>query len=145
MIEVPPRPSKIGMADTHADDGAPSRGARPDDRAGCADRMPGATAERRVRIRTAEELGISRRRIDAAVDLLGAGATVPFIARYRKEATEGLDDTQLRTLVERLAYLRVLEARRAAILARIAEQGKLTDVLAAAIDAASTKQELEDL
>jgi uncharacterized protein len=145
MIEMPPRPSKIGMADTHADDGAPSRGARPDDRVGRADRMPDATAERRVRTRIAEELGVAPRRIDAAVDLLDAGATVPFIARYRKEATEGLDDTQLRTLEERLAYLRELEARRAAILASIAEQGKLTDALAAAIDAASTKQELEDL
>ncbi len=70
---------------------------------------------------------------------------MPFIARYRKEATEGLDDTQLRTLEERLAYLRELESRRAAIVASVAEQGKLTDALAASIDAAQTKQELEDL
>jgi uncharacterized protein len=104
-----------------------------------------AEAERRVRRRIAAELDVAAARVDAAVDLLDGGATVPFISRYRKEATGGLDDTQLRTLEERLAYLRELEARRAAVLASIAEQGKLTDALAAAIDAAPTKQELEDL
>jgi protein Tex len=79
------------------------------------------------------------------VSLLDGGATVPFIARYRKEATAGLDDTQLRELETRLAYLRELEVRRAAVLKSIAEQGKLTPVLQDAIDAAPTKQELEDL
>ena len=107
--------------------------------------MASPVAERRVRVRIAEELKVPVRQVDAAVDLLDGGATVPFIARYRKEATDGLDDTQLRTLEERLSYLRELEARRAAVLASIAEQGKLTDALAASIDAAQTKQEVEDL
>ena len=104
-----------------------------------------AAAEHRVRARIADELKAARRQVDAAVELLDGGATVPFVARYRKEATGGLDDTQLRTLEERLAYLRELEARRAAVIASIAEQGKLTPTLAAAIDAAQTKQEVEDL
>ena len=77
--------------------------------------------------------------------LLDEGSTVPFIARYRKEATGNLDDTQLRTLEERLLYLRELEERRAAILASIEEQGKLTDELRGAIEAAATKQTLEDI
>ncbi len=81
----------------------------------------------------------------AAVELLDGGATVPFIARYRKEATGGLNDAQLRELEVRLAYLRELEDRRAAVLKSIAEQGKLTPELQAAIEAAPTKQELEDL
>jgi uncharacterized protein len=79
------------------------------------------------------------------VDLLDGGATVPFIARYRKEATEGLDDIQLRELEARLSYLRELEDRRTAVLKSIEEQGKLTPELRAAIEAAPTKQELEDL
>jgi uncharacterized protein len=83
--------------------------------------------------------------VQAAIDLLDGGATVPFIARYRKEATGGLDDIQLRELEARLAYLRELHDRRAAVLKSIAEQGKLTPELRAAIDAAPTKQELEDL
>ena len=83
--------------------------------------------------------------VAAAVDLLDGGATVPFIARYRKEATGTLDDAQLRTLEERLRYLRELEERRAAILASIDEQGKLTDELRAQIGAADTKARLEDL
>jgi uncharacterized protein len=107
--------------------------------------VPSPVAERRVRGRIADELKVPVRQVDAAVDLLDGGATVPFVARYRKEATGGLDDTQLRTLEERLAYLRELEARRAAVLSSIAEQGKLTDALAASIDAAQTKQEVEDL
>ena len=102
-------------------------------------------AERRVRDTLAAELAVPPRRVDAAVGLLDGGATVPFIARYRKEATEGLDDGQLRQLEERLVYLRELEARRATIVASIAGQGRLTDALAAAIDAATTKQVLEDL
>ena len=83
--------------------------------------------------------------VDAAVALLDGGATVPFIARYRKEATDGLDDVQLRELEVRLAYLRELEERRASVIKSVAEQGKLTPELAAAFDAAATKQELEDL
>lgn len=110
-----------------------------------ADAGPSPAAERRVRARIADELKVAQRQVDAAVELLDGGATVPFVARYRKEATGGLDDTQLRTLEERLGYLRELEARRAAVLASIAEQGKLTDALAAAIDGARTKQEVEDL
>ena len=76
--------------------------------------------------RIAAEIGAQPAQVKAAVELLDEGATVPFIARYRKEVTGGLDDTQLRKLEERLGYLRELEDRRAAILASIAEQGKLT-------------------
>jgi len=83
--------------------------------------------------------------IEAAVGLLDGGATVPFIARYRKEHTQGLDDIQLRELEQRLAYLRELHERRAAVLKSIEEQGKLTPALRAVIEAAPTKQELEDL
>src|SRR5262252_9486675 len=95
--------------------------------------------------RLAEELNVRVPQVEAAVALLDEKATVPFIARYRKEATGGLDDTQLRTLEERLVYLRELEERRAAILASIEEQGKLTPQLRASIEAADTKQRLEDL
>ncbi|MBP9589775.1 MAG: RNA-binding transcriptional accessory protein, partial [Brachymonas sp.] len=93
----------------------------------------------------ASELSVQTSQVQAAVDLLDGGATVPFIARYRKEATGGLDDIQLRELQTRLGYLRELHERRAAILKSIAEQGKLTPELQAAIAAAPTKQELEDL
>ncbi|MEY2684944.1 MAG: hypothetical protein RJA09_2088 [Pseudomonadota bacterium] len=93
----------------------------------------------------ATELKVRTAQVQAAVDLLDGGATVPFIARYRKEATDGLDDIQLRELEQRLSYLRELEDRRAAVLKSIEEQGKLTPVLRAAIEAAPTKQELEDL
>ena len=93
----------------------------------------------------AAELQVAPRQIQSAVALLDGGATVPFIARYRKEATDGLDDIQLRALEDRLAYLRELEDRRAAVLKSIAEQGKLTPALQAAITAAATKQALEDL
>jgi uncharacterized protein len=95
--------------------------------------------------RIAEELGVKPQQVAAAVELLDEGATVPFIARYRKEATGGLDDTQLRTLEERLVYLRELEERRAAILASIEEQGKLTPQLRGQVENADTKQRLEDL
>lgn len=95
--------------------------------------------------RIAEELGVYVRQVQAAASLLDDGATVPFIARYRKEATEGLDDTQLRTLEVRLVYLRELNDRRAAILASIGEQGKLTPELEQAISEADTKTVLEDL
>ncbi len=91
------------------------------------------------------ELKARTAQVRAAVALLDGGASVPFIARYRKEATEGLDDIQLRELEVRLAYLRELEERRAAVLASIEEQGKLTPKLRAAIEVAPTKQELEDL
>ncbi|MDM0051725.1 Tex family protein [Variovorax sp. J22R115] len=93
----------------------------------------------------AAEIKVGEHQVKAAVDLLDGGATVPFIARYRKEATDGLDDIQLRELEARLSYLRELEDRRAAVLKSIDEQGKLTPELRAAIDAAPTKQELEDL
>ncbi|WP_447051080.1 Tex-like N-terminal domain-containing protein [Streptomyces rosealbus] len=95
--------------------------------------------------RIAEELGVRERQVKAAVDLLDGGSTVPFIARYRKEATEMLDDAQLRTLEERLRYLRELEERRAAVLESVREQGKLTDELEARIRAADTKARLEDI
>ncbi len=93
----------------------------------------------------ATEIGANPAQVTAAVDLLDGGATVPFIARYRKEVTGGLDDTQLRKLEERLSYLRELEARRGAILGSITEQGKLTDGLARSIAGAVTKAELEDI
>ena len=104
-----------------------------------------SSAELRITQKIAEEIGSTLHQVVAAVGLLDEGATVPFVARYRKEVTGGLDDTQLRTLDERLSYLRELEERRAAILASIDEQGKLTPELAAQIDAAETKQSLEDL
>src|SRR6267143_1598149 len=98
-----------------------------------------------IESRLAAEIAVKPQQIAAAVALLDAGSTVPFIARHRQEATGGLDDTQLRTLEERLGYLRELEERRAAILKSIGEQGKLTPQLQASIDAADTKQRLEDL
>src|SRR5947208_15994024 len=93
----------------------------------------------------ANELSVGPPQVGAAVALLDEGATVPFIARYRKEVTDNLDDTQLRNLEERLLYLRELEDRRAAIIASIDEQGKLTDELRTAIEGADSKQVLEDL
>lgn len=95
--------------------------------------------------RIAEELAVNPKQVTAAVALLDEGATVPFIARYRKEATGGLDDTQLRNLAERLIYLRELNDRRAAILDSIRAQEKLTPELEQAINAADTKTLLEDL
>ncbi|MFH8759845.1 Tex family protein [Streptomyces atroolivaceus] len=95
--------------------------------------------------RIAEELGVRERQVKAAVDLLDGGSTVPFIARYRKEATEMLDDAQLRTLEERLRYLRELEDRRTAVLESVREQGKLDAALEAQIRAADTKARLEDI
>ncbi|MFN3702112.1 Tex family protein [Thermomonas sp.] len=93
----------------------------------------------------ADDIGAQPQQVQAAVGLLDEGATVPFIARYRKEVTGGLDDTQLRTLETRLTYLREMEDRRAAILSSIEEQGKLTDALRAEIEAADSKSRLEDL
>jgi uncharacterized protein len=95
--------------------------------------------------RIAADIGATPAQVNAAVNLLDEGATVPFIARYRKEVTGGLDDTQLRTLEERLVYLRELEDRREAILASIDEQGKMTDALRGDILAADSKARLEDL
>lgn len=92
-----------------------------------------------------QELSATAAQITAAVELLDDGATVPFIARYRKEATGGLDDTQLRRLAERLQYLRELEERKAVVLKSIEEQGKLSDDLRAQIEAADNKTALEDL
>ena len=93
----------------------------------------------------ARELNVGPQQVGAAAALLDEGATVPFVARYRKEVTGNLDDTQLRNLEERLLYLRELEERRGVILASIEEQGKLTDELRVAVDAAATKQALEDI
>jgi len=103
-----------------------------------------STAEQIAR-RIATEIDARPAQVAAAVSLLDEGATVPFVARYRKEATGGLDDTQLRTLADRLVYLRELEARRATILQSIRDQGKLTDELGRAIAAADSKATLEDL
>lgn len=98
-----------------------------------------------INSRIAEELGVRPQQVEAAVGLLDEGSTVPFIARYRKEVTGSLDDTQLRHLEERLRYLRELDERRASILASIEEQGKLTPELAREIKLADTKTRLEDL
>lgn len=114
-----------------------------------ADRGTDRKAEREVTTsiegRIAEELGVRERQVRAAVELLDGGSTVPFIARYRKEATETLDDAQLRTLEERLRYLRELEERRTAVLESVREQGKLDAALEAQIRAADTKARLEDI
>jgi uncharacterized protein len=98
-----------------------------------------------ILLQIAAELKVRPAQIHAAVELLDGGATVPFIARYRKEVTDNLDDIQLREIESRLSYLRELAERRAAVLKSIEEQGKLTPELRAAIEAAPTKQELEDL
>ena len=95
--------------------------------------------------RIAEELGVRDGQVRAAVGLLDGGATVPFVARYRKEVTGGLDDAQLRTLEDRLGYLRELEERRQTVLASIEEQGSLTDEVRAQVMAAETKARLEDI
>ena len=99
----------------------------------------------KILLQIAAELKVRPAQVNAAVELLDGGATVPFIARYRKEATENLDDIQLRELEARLSYLRELEERRDAVLKSIDEQNKLTPELRSAVDAAPTKQELEDL
>ncbi len=103
------------------------------------------TASAALIARIADEIGARAPQVAAAIRLLDEGNTVPFVARYRKEATEGLDDTALRRLEERLVYRRELEERRAAVLASIDGQGKLTDALKAEIEAADTKAHLEDL
>ncbi|MFM7656762.1 MAG: Tex family protein [Paracoccaceae bacterium] len=104
---------------------------------------PALTA--RISQTIAADIGAAAGQVSAAIQLLDEGATVPFIARYRKEVTGGLDDTQLRVLAERLTYLREMEARRAAIVASITEQGKMTDALALGLAKATTKAELEDI
>ena len=109
------------------------------------DALACGTALEKILLQIAAELNVRPAQVNAAVTLLDGGATVPFIARYRKEVTDNLDDAQLRELESRLAYLRELEDRREAVLRSIEEQGKLTPELAAAIAAAPTKQELEDL
>ncbi|HEY9415273.1 MAG TPA: Tex family protein, partial [Pseudonocardia sp.] len=106
--------------------------------------LPAQTASQIQRL-IAEELGVRSDQVGAAVGLLDGGATVPFIARYRKEVTGTLDDIQLRTLEERLRYLRELEERRAAVLESIESQGKLTDELRASVLAADSKARLEDI
>jgi protein Tex len=98
-----------------------------------------------IAARIAQELSVREAQVTAAIDLFDGGSTVPFVARYRKEATGGLDDTQLRTLDERLKYLREMEDRRAAILKSIDEQGKLTPQVREQIEAAESKARLEDL
>jgi uncharacterized protein len=98
-----------------------------------------------IAARIAQELSVREAQVTATIDLFDGGSTVPFVARYRKEATGGLDDTQLRTLDERLKYLREMEDRRAAILKSIDEQGKLTPQVREQIEAAESKARLEDL
>jgi len=102
-------------------------------------------AIRRIPLVIAREINAEARQVAAAIELLDGGATVPFIARYRKEVTGGLDDSQLRTLAERLVYLREMETRRAAVIASITEQGKMTDALALSLMQAATKAEIEDI
>jgi len=103
-----------------------------------------AVADRIARL-IASDIDARPEQVNATVALLDGGDTVPFVARYRKEVTGGLDDTQLRRLAERLGYLRELEKRRASILSEITSQGKLNDDLANAIASADTKAMLEDL
>ncbi|MFT4088989.1 MAG: Tex-like N-terminal domain-containing protein, partial [Gordonia sp. (in: high G+C Gram-positive bacteria)] len=98
-----------------------------------------------VNTRLARELGVREAQVAATVKMLDDGSTVPFIARYRKEATGSLDDAQLRELEQRLTYLRELDERRAAVIHSIDEQGKLTDALRASLLAADTKARVEDI
>lgn len=114
-------------------------------RFGSVQRVNSSAIVKSVPARLAEELAVAETQVVAAVRLLDQGATVPFIARYRKEATGSLDDGQLRTLEGRLRYLRELDDRRAAVLASIEEQGKLTDELRSALVAAETKARVEDI
>src|SRR6201994_4476936 len=98
-----------------------------------------------ILIHIAQALNVPLKGLVAVITLLDEGGTVPFIARYRKEATGNLDEVQIRAIQEKVAYFRDIEARRATILASIAEQGKLTDDLKARIEATLDKSELEDL
>jgi protein Tex len=99
----------------------------------------------RITAQTARDLGLSEKQVEATLRLFADGATLPFVARYRKEATGGLDEVQLRDVRDRAGYLTELEERRAAILESIADQGKLDDALRRRVESAPTKQELEDL
>ncbi|WP_415857004.1 Tex-like N-terminal domain-containing protein, partial [Sinomonas sp. G460-2] len=108
-------------------------------------RADGRDVAQKITATIAAELGVKPWQVEAAIGLLDGGATVPFIARYRKEVTGTLDDAQLRDLEERLRYLRELEDRRVAVLKAIEEQGALTDQLRGAVVRAETKAELEDL
>ena len=141
MTQLPQRPSPSASA-TPARAGPPGprlpRPRRPTTQAP-------HTQESGIAAQIAAELGVQAWQVKAAVDLLDAGSTVPFIARYRKEATGTLDDTQLRELEERLRYLRELEDRRRTVLEAIAAQGALTPELQAAIVGADTKSRLEDI
>ena len=107
--------------------------------------LAGLLVMQKIIAQLAQEIRVQERQVAAAVELLDGGATVPFVARYRKEATGGLDDIQLRELDARLSYLRDLRDRRAAVIKSIEEQSKMTPALLAALSAAPTKQELEDL
>ncbi|MET9325875.1 Tex family protein [Tsukamurella sp. NPDC003166] len=107
--------------------------------------MNSSAPSKSVSARIAEELSVGENQVAAAIQLLDEGSTVPFIARYRKEVTGSLDDAQLRALEERLGYLRELDDRRAAVIASIEEQGKLTPELRAALLAADTKARVEDI
>ena len=102
-------------------------------------------ADERITARIAEELGVKVWQVSAVIELIDGGSTIPFIARYRKEATGALDDETLRTLDERLKYLRNLEDRKETVLASIDEQGKLTEELRKKIELADTSAVLEDL
>ena len=104
-----------------------------------------SNTSRQIASAISKELHVDQKQVEAAITRLDEGATVPFISRYRKEVTGGLDDTQMRVLEERLRYLRELEDRRESILKSVAEQNKLTPELEADIRAAETKNRLEDL
>ncbi|MEY4863669.1 MAG: hypothetical protein RLZ51_1764 [Pseudomonadota bacterium] len=137
-------PSLSGQANSLSGQ-SPSALLGADDEAGATPEGLSARAQARILATLSEEISARPSQVSAAVGLLDEGATVPFIARYRKEVTGGLDDTQLRTLEERLRSLRELESRRATVLELIAGQGKLSEDLRIRIDAAQTRQELEDL
>src|SRR5690606_7705942 len=102
-------------------------------------------SESKIEALIAEELSVPEHCVHAVIEMQSEGATVPFIARYRKEKTGGLDEVQIRTIFERHTYLVELEARRASVLAEIESQGKLTETLKGKIHACTTKAELEDL
>lgn len=146
MTQLPQRPSPSASATPAASQ--PARTQAPQTRApqtrAPQTRAP-QTQESGIAAQIAAELGVQAWQVKAAVDLLDAGSTVPFIARYRKEATGTLDDTQLRELEERLRYLRELEDRRRTVLEAIAAQGALTPELQAAVVGADTKSRLEDI
>ncbi|WP_304438866.1 Tex-like N-terminal domain-containing protein, partial [Oleiphilus sp. HI0086] len=104
-----------------------------------------STTTKKIAAQIASELSVRPQQVDATIELIDEGSTIPFIARYRKEVTGALDDSQLRKLEERLRYLRELDDRRKTILSSIDEQGKLTDALASQIANVASKNELEDL